>query len=67
MPLSELTDDPSVKPADIVKVGDELDLIVLKVNDQEGIVTLSKKKVDEMKGFEEIIKAKDEALFWRAL
>ena len=67
VPLSELTDDPSVKPADIVKVGDELDLIVLKVNDQEGIVTLSKKKVDEMKGFEEIIKAKDEALFWRAL
>ena len=60
VPLSELTDDPSVKPADIVKVGDELDLIVLKVNDQEGIVTLSKKKVDEMKGFEEIIKAKDE-------
>lgn len=37
-----------------------MDLIVTKINDQEGIVTLSKKKVDEMKGFEEIIKAKDE-------
>ena len=35
-------------------------MIVTKINDQEGIVTLSKKKVDEMKGFEEIIKAKDE-------
>ncbi len=60
VPLSELTDDPSKKPADVVAVGDELDLIVIKINDQEGIVTLSKKKVDEMKGFEEIIKAKDE-------
>ena len=60
VPLSELTDDPSKKPSDIVAIGDELDLIVTKINDQEGIVTLSKKKVDEMKGFEEIIKAKDE-------
>lgn len=60
VPLNELTDDPSKKPADVVSVGDELDLIVTKINDQEGIVTLSKKKVDEMKGFEEIIKAKEE-------
>lgn len=60
VPLSELTDDSSKSPADIVSIGDELDLIVIKINDQEGIVTLSKKKVDEMKGFEEIIKAKEE-------
>ena len=60
IPLSELTDDPTKKPADVVSVGDEIDLIVTKINDQEGIVTLSKKKVDEQKGFEEIIKAKEE-------
>ncbi len=58
--LSELTDDPSLTPADVVNVGDEIDLIVIKINDQEGIAMLSKKKVDEQKGFEEIIKAKDE-------
>jgi len=57
VPLSELTDDPTKTPADIVSVGDELDLIVTKINDQEGIVTLSKQKVDEIKGFEEIMKA----------
>lgn len=62
VPLSELTDDPTQKPSDVVSIGDELDLIVTKINDQEGIVTLSKKKVDEMKGFEEIIKAKDEGV-----
>jgi 4-hydroxy-3-methylbut-2-enyl diphosphate reductase len=60
VPLSELTDDPTKKPSDVVAEGDELDLIVTKINDQEGIVYLSKKKVDEMKGFEEIIKAKEE-------
>lgn len=60
IPASELTDDPGLKPADVVKVGDEIDLIVVKINDQEGIVTLSKKRVDAMVGFENIMKAKEE-------
>ncbi len=58
--LDELTNDTSLKPSDIVKPGDEVDLIVLKVNDADGIVTLSKKKVDAMLGFEKIVKAKEE-------
>lgn len=60
VPLSELTDDPEKKPSDVVAIGDEVDLVVTKINDQEGIVTLSKKKVDEIKGLEEIMKAKEE-------
>lgn len=59
IPMSELSDDPTVKPCDVVKVGDEIDLIVIKINDQDGIVTLSKKKVDAMVGFEKIIEAKE--------
>lgn len=58
--LSELTDDPSLKPCDVVKVGDEVEFIVTKINDSEGIVQLSKKKVDALKGFDEIVKAKEE-------
>ncbi len=58
--LDELTNDPSLKPADVVKPGDEVELIVIKVNDAEGIVTLSKKKVDAMIGFDKIVKAKEE-------
>ena len=58
--LDELTNDTSLKPADVVKPGDEVDLIVIKVNDAEGIVTLSKKKVDAMIGFDKIVKAKEE-------
>lgn len=58
--LSELTDNPALKPADVVKVGDEVDLIVIKINDADGIVQLSKKKVDSMVGFDKLTKAKDE-------
>lgn len=57
--LDELTDDPGLKPADVVKPGDEVELFVLKVNDAEGIVHLSKKKIDAMVGFDKIIKAKE--------
>lgn len=58
--LDDLTDDPSKKPSDIVSIGDEVELIVIKVNDQEGTATLSKRKVDEQAGFEKIVKAKEE-------
>lgn len=58
--LSELTSDPTKKPADVVSVGDEVELVVIKTNDQEGTATLSKKKVDEMIGFDNIVKAMEE-------
>ena len=60
IPAAELSDDPGAKAEDIVKVGDVVDLIVLKPNDQEGIVTLSKKRVDAAVGFEKIMAAKEE-------
>jgi (E)-4-hydroxy-3-methyl-but-2-enyl pyrophosphate reductase len=60
VPLSELTDDPSLKPDQIVKVGDEIDLLVLRVNDQDGTVMLSKKRVDALHNWDLIVKAKDD-------
>jgi len=57
IPMSELSENPALRPADVVSVGDYVDVIVIKINDQEGIVTLSKKKVDAMAGFEKILKA----------
>lgn len=60
VPADELSFDVNAKPEDIVKEGDEIDLIVLKTNDQEGMATLSKKKIDAAKGFEEVQKAYDE-------
>ncbi|MCR5717620.1 MAG: bifunctional 4-hydroxy-3-methylbut-2-enyl diphosphate reductase/30S ribosomal protein S1 [Oscillospiraceae bacterium] len=60
VPASELTNDPSAKPTELVKEGDELDLIVIKVSDQDGIATLSKKRVDEQAGVDKVVKAKEE-------
>ncbi len=60
IPLSELSNDPNVVPSDVVKVGDVIDVIVTKVNDVEGIATLSKKQIDAQKGFEEVKKAYEE-------
>ncbi len=57
IPVSELSSDPNAKCEDIVKIGDELDLLILKTNEQDGTMMLSKKKVDNMKGLEEIVNA----------
>lgn len=64
--LADLTDDPTKKPSDIVSVGDEIELIVVKVNEQDGIVNLSKKKLDEQAGFDKIVKAKEEGTILEA-
>lgn len=50
VPLHELTDDPSAKIEDLVKVGDEIELLVVRVNDVEGTVVLSKKRLDAIAG-----------------
>lgn len=57
VPLHELTDDPTAKPEDIVKKGDEINLIVVRVNDVEGTVMLSKRRYDAIAGFEKICEA----------
>ncbi len=49
IPYDEVSADPSVKPEDILHVGDEIEVFVVRVNDQEGTVQLSKKKLDGMK------------------
>lgn len=55
--LADLTDDPKLKPSDIVKVDDEIELIVLKVNDADGVAYLSRKEVDKVDGFNKVVKA----------
>ncbi len=54
IPVDELSNDPTVKPEDIVKVGDELELLIMKTNDVEGTIMLSKRRVDAQKGWEEL-------------
>ncbi len=54
IPLDQLTDDPEAKVEDLVKVGQEIEVFVVRVNDGEGVVTLSKKKLDSVKSWEDI-------------
>ena len=49
IPYDEVSADPSVKPEDILHIGDEIEVFVVRVNDQEGTVQLSKKKLDGLK------------------
>lgn len=60
IPVSELSDDPSYKVEEHVKPGDEIEAVVVRVNDLEGTVALSKKRVDQLKGWETIETAKEE-------
>ena len=54
IPYDEVSADPSVKPEDILKVGDEIEVFVVRVNDQEGVCQLSKKKLDGMKVWDDM-------------
>ena len=57
IPVSELTDDQTVDPLSLVTIGEEIETFVVRVNDQEGIITLSKKRLDVVKHWEEVEKA----------
>ena len=59
IPVSELTDDPTVKVEDIVKIGDEIETYVMRVNDAEGVVTLSKKRLDSVKSWDDVEAARE--------
>ena len=60
--VDELSADPSVKPEDVVKVGDEIETYIIRVNDVEGYAMLSKKRLDAVKVWEDIENAKEEKI-----
>lgn len=55
----DLSSEPFNKCEDVVSVGDELDLIILKTDDQDGVLKLSKKLTDAFKGWNDIVAAKE--------
>ena len=57
IPYSEVSDDPNVKPEEAFQVGQEIEVYVIRVNDAEGTVALSKKKLDAQKNWDEIEQA----------
>ena len=55
----EYSSNPDAKMVDEVKVGDELNLIIMKISDQEGTAMLSKRRYDAIAGWDNIVAAKD--------
>lgn len=51
IPTTEFTDD-GIKVEEAVKVGDTIEAVVVRVNDVEGTVMLSKKRLDASKGWD---------------
>ena len=55
IPRSEFSADADVNPADVVNIGDQIEVEVLKVNDGEGNVLLSRKNVESKKMWDNLI------------
>ena len=54
IPFEDLTDDTSADINSLVKVGEEVEVFVVHVSDRDGVVRLSKKKIDAAKGMQEL-------------
>jgi len=54
IPIGELSDDPNYVVEDNIKIGQEIEVFVFRVSDVEGVIGLSRKKIDAIKGFKEV-------------
>jgi (E)-4-hydroxy-3-methyl-but-2-enyl pyrophosphate reductase len=57
IPTTEFTEETGAKIEDCIKVGDQIEAVVVRVNDVEGTVQLSKKRLDAAKTWELIVAA----------
>ena len=60
IPAAEISDDPNATTDEICKVGDEIEVFVVRVNDADGNIMLSKRKLDTVKTWENVKKAHEE-------
>ncbi len=54
IPVDDFSSDPTVKAEEVLKVGDEVEVAVVHVNDSEGTVRLSRKRLEAGKAWEEV-------------
>ncbi len=59
IPRSEFSSDSDLDPNEVVKVGDPIEVEVLKVNDGEGNVLLSRKNVESKKMWDKLMQDED--------
>ena len=54
IPVEDFADDNGTKIEDLIHVGDEVEACVVRVNDVEGTVMLSKRRLDAVKNWDDI-------------
>ena len=59
IPVEEYSNDPTADPTKELKIGDELNLIIMKTNDNEGTMKLSKRLYDRRASWKNILAAKE--------
>jgi 4-hydroxy-3-methylbut-2-enyl diphosphate reductase len=52
IPITEISDDANADINELVKIGDTVEAYVMRVNDVEGVITLSKKRLDISKNWD---------------
>lgn len=57
IPLDELAAVTPSSASDVVSIGDELELLIMRTNDQEGTIMLSKKRLEAQKGWLQVVDA----------
>ena len=59
VPIEEYSNDPSADPQAELKIGDEIKLIIMKTNDSEGTMMLSKRRYDAKAAWDDIVAYKE--------
>ena len=59
IPMDEMSDKPGFKVEDSYKVGDEIECIVCKVSDLDGVATLSRKRIESVLNWRNIVAANE--------
>ena len=55
----QATDDDNAKLSDLFRVGDEVEVFVVRVSDKDGMATLSKKRIDADKNWAGVVASKE--------
>jgi 4-hydroxy-3-methylbut-2-enyl diphosphate reductase len=55
----QATDDDNAKLSELFRVGDEVEVFVVRVSDKDGMATLSKKRIDADKNWINVVAAKE--------
>ena len=67
VPIEEYSNDPSADPKAELKIGDEIQLIIMKTNDVEGTIMLSKRRFDAIAAWDNIISAQEEGTIFEGV